>query len=113
MNSKSSMYFMYFIINLFIYIVLVFRNEKMEAIEAEKYKAYQQKSLEIISNKIENELTAEKISTIKKSKHYNLSIKKENLDKLSIDELSNILENSTDPIEIQVNYLVLNILYKH
>lgn len=79
----------------------------MEAIEAEKYKAYQQKSLEIISNKIEAELVAEMSSADKKSKNHLLSVKKENLVKLSIDELSNVLENSTDPLEIQVTYLVL------
>lgn len=76
----------------------------MESIEAEKYQAYQQKSLEIISNKVETELIAEMASKAKKSKNYILSIKKENLDKLSIDELSNVVENSTDPLEIQVIY---------
>lgn len=81
----------------------------METIEAEKYKAYQQKSLEIISNKVETELIAEMASTTKKSKNFNLSIKKENLDKLSLDELSNVIENSIDPLEIQVIYLILNI----
>lgn len=76
----------------------------MEAIEAEKYKAYQQKSLELISNKIETELITEMCSTTKKSKTYLFSVKKDDLDKLSINELSNVLENSTDPLEIQVNY---------
>ncbi|XP_025200949.1 breast cancer type 2 susceptibility protein homolog isoform X2 [Melanaphis sacchari] len=79
----------------------VFRNEKMETIEAEKYKAYQQKSLEIISNKIKTELIAEIASKTSVSKKYISSLKKENLDKLNVDELSNILENSTDPLEIQ------------
>ncbi|XP_022167413.1 uncharacterized protein LOC111031675 isoform X1 [Myzus persicae] len=79
----------------------IFRNEKMETIEAEKYKAYQQKSLEIISNKIKTELIAEIASKTKVSKKYFSSMKKENLDKLNIDELSNVLENSTDPLEIQ------------
>ncbi|XP_008186509.2 breast cancer type 2 susceptibility protein-like [Acyrthosiphon pisum] len=79
----------------------IFRNEKMETIEAEKYKAYQQKSLEIISNKIKTELFAEMASKTKVSKKYFSSMKKENLDNLSIDELSNIIDNSTDPLEIQ------------
>lgn len=78
----------------------------MEAIEAEKYKAYQQKSLELISNKIETELITEMSLTTKKSKNYLLSVKKDDLEKLSINELSNVLENSTDPLEIQVNYFV-------
>jgi len=80
----------------------------METIEAEKYKAYQQKSLEIISNKIKIELIAEIASKTKVSKKYFSSVKKENLDKLNMDELSNVLENSTDPLEIQVIYLSFN-----
>jgi len=80
----------------------------METIEAEKYKAYQQKSLEIISNKIKTELIAEKVSKTKVSKKYFLSTKKENLYKLNLDELSNVLENSTDPLEIQVIYLAFS-----
>lgn len=83
----------------------------MEVIEAEKYKVSQQKSLEIISNKIKTELIAEMASTTKKSKKYFLSIKKENLDKLSINELSSILENSTDPSEIQVIYFIVYIYF--
>ncbi|XP_060865003.1 breast cancer type 2 susceptibility protein-like isoform X2 [Metopolophium dirhodum] len=79
----------------------IFRNEKMETIEAEKYKAYQQKSLEIISNKIKTELIAEMASKTKVSKKYFSCMKKENLDKLNLDELSNIIDNSTDPLEIQ------------
>ncbi|XP_026814002.1 breast cancer type 2 susceptibility protein-like isoform X2 [Rhopalosiphum maidis] len=79
----------------------IFRNEKMEIIEAEKYKAHQQKSLEIISNKIKTELIAEIASKTSISRKYITSMKKENLDKLNIDELNNILENSTDPLEIQ------------
>uniref|UniRef100_A0A2S2NE36 Breast cancer type 2 susceptibility n=2 Tax=Schizaphis graminum TaxID=13262 RepID=A0A2S2NE36_SCHGA len=79
----------------------IFRNEKMETIEAEKYKAHQQKSLEIISNKIKTELIAELASKTSISRKYISSMKKENLDKLNIDELNNILENSTDPLEIQ------------
>lgn len=78
----------------------------MEAIEAEKYKTSQQKSLEIISNKIETELIAEMASTIKKSKTYFSSIKRENVDKLNIDELYFVIENSTDPSEIQVIYFI-------
>ena len=77
----------------------------METIEAEKYKAYQQKSLETISNKIKTELITEMASKNKVSKKYFSSMKKENLDKLSIDELSNIIDSSTDPLEIQVIYL--------
>jgi len=77
----------------------------METIEAEKYKAYQQKSLEIISNKIKTELIAEMASKTKVSNKLFSSIKKENIDNLNIDELSKILENSTDPLEIQVIYL--------
>lgn len=80
----------------------------METIEAEKYKAHQQKSLEIISNKIKTELIAEMASKTKVSKELFSSTKKENLDKLNINELSNILENSTDPLEIQVIYLSFN-----
>jgi len=76
----------------------------METIEAEKYKAYQQKSLEIISNKIKSELIAEMASKTEVSKKYFSSMKKENLDKLNIDELSNIIDSSTDPLEIQVIY---------
>lgn len=76
----------------------------MEAIEAEKYKSSQQKSLEIISNKIKTDLIAEMASTVKKSKNYFSSIKKENFDKLSINELYSVIENSTDPSEIQVIY---------
>ncbi|XP_050066994.1 breast cancer type 2 susceptibility protein-like isoform X21 [Aphis gossypii] len=80
----------------------IFRNEKMEIIEAEKYKAHQQKALEIISNNIKSELIAEMASkTNSVSKKYISNMKKENLDTLNIDELSNILENSTDPLEIQ------------
>lgn len=80
----------------------------MEDIEAEKYKAYQQKLLETISNKIKNELIEEMRTTTKKSKIWLSSIKKESLDKLSIDELSDIIENSPDPLEIQViNYFIL------
>jgi hypothetical protein len=80
----------------------------MEIIEAEKYKAHQQKSLEIISNKIKTELIAEIASKTSVSRKYISNMKKENLDKLNIDELNNILENSTDPLEIQVIYLTLN-----
>lgn len=81
----------------------------MEIIEAEKYKAHQQKALEIISNNIKSELIAEMASkTNSVSKKYISNMKKENLDTLNIDELSNILENSTDPLEIQVIYLALN-----
>lgn len=80
----------------------------METIEAEKYKEHQQKSLEIISNKIKTELIAEIASKTKVPKKYFSSMKKENLDKLSIDELSNILDNSTDPLEIQVIFLSFN-----
>jgi len=80
----------------------------METIEAEKYKAYQQKSLEIISNKIKTELIAEKASKTKVSKKYFSCMKKENLDKLNLDELSNIIDNSADPLEIQVIYLSFN-----
>ncbi|KAF0756440.1 breast cancer type 2 susceptibility protein isoform X2, partial [Aphis craccivora] len=77
-------------------------NEKMETIEAEKYKAHQQKALEIISNNIKSELIAEMASkTSSVSKKYISNMKKENLDTLNIDELNNILENSTDPFEIQ------------
>jgi len=76
----------------------------MEAIETEKYKTYQQKSLENISSQIESELIAEIASTTKKSTNYFPSIKKEYLDKLNIDELNNIIENSIDPLEIQVIY---------
>lgn len=82
----------------------------MEMKEAEKYKAYQQKSLEIISNKVENELIAEVASKTKNSKIYILNMKKENLDKLSVDELSNLIENSTDPLEIQVIYFIFSII---
>jgi len=78
----------------------------MEVIEAEKYKAYQQKSLEIISSKVEAELLSEMASTTKKSKMHVLSVKKKDLNELSIDELSDVLENSTDPIEIQVIYIL-------
>lgn len=74
----------------------------METIEAEKYKACQQKLLETISNKIKTELIEEMISTTKKSKICFSNINKESLDKLSIDELSNIIENSPEPLEIQV-----------
>lgn len=80
----------------------------MEIIEAEKYKSYQQKSLELISNKVKTELIAEMASKTKKSKNYILSFKKESLDKLSIDELNNVIENSTDPLEIQVIYFVFS-----
>jgi len=80
----------------------------METIETEKYKAYQQKSLEIISNKIKTELISEMFSKTKVPKKYFKRMKKENLDKLSIDELSNIIDNSTDPLEIQVIYLSFN-----
>lgn len=83
----------------------------MEAIEVEKYKEYQQKTLEAISNKIETELIAEMAETSKKSKHYFSSIKKDDLDKLSVDELSNFMENSPDPMEIQVILFVLKYLY--
>lgn len=76
----------------------------MEAIEAEKYKASQQKSLEMISNKIKTDLIAEMASTVKKSKNYFSSIKKENVDKLSINELCSLIETSTDPSDIQVIY---------
>lgn len=79
----------------------------MEDIEAEKYKAYQQKLLETISNKIKTELFEEMKSTKKKSNIWLSSIKKESLNKLSIDELSDIIENSPDPLEIQV----INFLY--
>lgn len=41
-------------------------------------------------------------SANKKSKTCFLRIKKENIDELSIEELSNVIENSIDPIEIQV-----------
>lgn len=74
----------------------------MESIESEKYKAFQQKSLEIISNKTKTELIAEMASKTKVSRKQFSNIKKENLDKLNIEELSNILENSIDPLEIQV-----------
>lgn len=80
----------------------------MENIEAEKYKAYQQKSLELISNKVKTELIAEMVSKPKKPKNYILSFKKESLDKLSIDELNYVIENSTDPLEIQVIYFILS-----
>lgn len=111
-NSKSSMYnvcvnIYYYINNKSVYklTVLVLRNEKMEDIEAEKYKVYQQKSLEIIANKIKTEMVTE-MKTTTKSKQYLLSIKKIDLDKLSIEELSNIIDNSDDPLDIQVIYLV-------
>lgn len=81
----------------------------METIEVEKYQDYQQKTLEAISNKIKTELIAEKAETKKKSKHYISSIKKDNLDKLSIEEISNIIENSFDPMEIQV--ILFNLKY--
>lgn len=92
---------------------LVLRNEKMEAIEAEKYKMFQQKSLDAISNKIETELIAEMSSKNKKPKQFFSSIKKEHLDKLNIDELNAVIENSTDPLEIQVIYLVLIFVCLH
>lgn len=84
---------------------LVLRNEKMENIEAEKYNAYQQKTLEIISNKIKTVMIAER-EIIKKTKKCPSSIKMYELDKLSIEELSNIIDNSPDPLEIQVINLV-------
>lgn len=77
----------------------------MEDVEAEKYKVYQQKSLEVIANKIKTEMVAE-MKTTKKSKQYLLSIKKDDFDKLSIEELSNIIDNSEDPLDIQVIYVV-------
>lgn len=83
----------------------------METIEKEKYIAYQQKELETISNKIKVELMTELASKNKTLKHYFRSIKKENLDKLSIDELNNVIENSMDPTEIQVftSYFKVNV----
>lgn len=41
-------------------------------------------------------------STNKKSEKCILKTKKENIDELSIEELSNMIENSIDPLEIQV-----------
>lgn len=81
----------------------------MEDIETEKYKAYKQKLLENISNQVETELIAEMASTTKKSKIVS-NIKKEQLDKLSIDELSNYMDNYSDPSEIQVIYFFIIII---
>lgn len=77
----------------------------METIEVEKYKANRQRSLEIISSKIKTEMIVE-METAKKSKQYLLSFKKDNLDKLSIEELSNIIDNAPDPLDIQVIYII-------
>lgn len=82
----------------------------MEIIEEEKYKTFKQKTLEFLSNKIEAELMAEMATKTKKSTNTFLSLKKDSLDQLSIEELSNVLENCVDPSEIEVIFTILNIL---